>query len=256
MQVYVSIDKEDEILQDIMSRVMGGKKEKDEFIKEAMYQWDYILHHTNQSSRHILLKSDIPLEPILDIDRSNERKFYNPDTQEIKRTVLKHRINIGENDEVMREILSRVRVSSDFAKEAILNWDYAVHNSYLRSRFLKLRDGFVKKKYYVFTEEQLKDLNKGHFDGIISTADSYEYTNNIKISDSTVTSDKILLEVQDEKVKSEIIENTPMIEELPIIEEILEDKQVINEYDEYDEYYEDDEDEEDEEDVDFAISYN
>lgn len=164
MQIQITISKEDAIHNDIITSVIGVEQRK-AFVKEAIYYWDYILHHTDRISSYIRLKSEEILFPPLYIDNSNIKKFNSRIYKgNIERAPISVRINIAEDDTVLKEIIGRVLVKPDFIKEAIYNWYYAIHNSHLSSYYINLIPGFKKKTYLplelesILSETQIREI--------------------------------------------------------------------------------------------------
>lgn len=160
MQIQLTISKDDAIHNDIITSVIGIEQRK-AFIKEAIYYWDYILHHTDKVSSYIRLKTEEIEFPPLYIDNSNVKRFNSSVYKgNIERSTIVVRINIAKDDAVLNEIIDRVLVKPDFIKEAIYNWYYAIHNSHLSSYYVNLIPGFKKKHYLALELDSLLSENQ------------------------------------------------------------------------------------------------
>lgn len=144
-QFKVTILAEDERLQEIFDRV-EGVGQRAEFIKEAIYYWDYILHRCPAvTSRYVTLKKDFVLS-------EDEKLYINLANKVIPlpkkgRKNISVRVTINKDDHILNEILSRVNIKQEFIREAVDYWDYTLHNSSLMSRYVRLEPG-VEKRYY------------------------------------------------------------------------------------------------------------
>lgn len=138
--------KEDFILKEILSRVC--EKRRSEFVREAIFYWNYILNHSTLSTRY--LKTDKNKRQIIDNlfpesyfikrgdpDMSLQEKFEDVEFKAI-------RFNIGPDEVELQEICSRAVNLDKFVEEAIFEWDCLINTSNIfLSRFIKRREDSV-----------------------------------------------------------------------------------------------------------------
>lgn len=135
--IKVTISPQDTKLMDVMSRVISPS----DYLREAMIEWDYILNTTNRTSRCIEKTTNndyyIP-ETIQLIDRTNLKNGHTrrPVTEKEQEKGYQIKVAITPDDVILYEIMSRVTIRKDFAKEAMFEWDYLLNISNKRSNYI------------------------------------------------------------------------------------------------------------------------
>lgn len=140
--------KEDFILKEILSRV--NEKKRTEFVKEAIFYWDYIIKHSTLGTR--LLRTDKSKKQVIDnlFPESYYRKRDEPDMslkEKFENVEIKTiRFDIGTDELELQEICSRAVSLEWFVKEAIFEWDCLVNTSNIfLSRFIKRKEDSIQE---------------------------------------------------------------------------------------------------------------
>lgn len=140
--------KEDFILKEILSRV--HEKKRTEFVREAIFYWDYIIKHSTLGTR--LLRTDKSKKQVIDnlFPESYYKKRNEPDMslkEKFEDVEIKTiRFEIGTDELELQEICSRAVSLEWFVKEAIFEWDCLVNTSNIfLSRYLKKKEGSVQE---------------------------------------------------------------------------------------------------------------
>lgn len=208
-QFKLTISDKDERVQEVLSRVKGPGL-RDDFIKEAIYYWDYILHRAPAfTSRYTDLRSDFILnddERILHIPSSPP---FEP-KQDVERKAINLKLTVSLDDKEMLEILDRAYMIQEYAREAIYYWDYILHHSSFHSRYINLKPG-TEKKYNgygtILNSQGTQQYNIGDQVG----SQTYDTTANITNNDnllSSIPSDNNQSPVTDEETDNKPSEGT------------------------------------------------
>ena len=178
IKLRVTITKDDFVLQEILSRTI----KRNEFVKEAIFYWDYILRHSKLRTRFIAIRNEdkFIVDGLFPESYYANRCVSDMSLKKDYEESIALRFEIGQDEIALQEIFSRIVNRGDYIKEAIFEWDCLLnHSNVFISRFINQKDG-TKKEWPSINGKIIQENVQSEYSAKTSSKGASE--NNIEIS--------------------------------------------------------------------------
>lgn len=216
VEVYLPIDDEDIDVQEILSRTVG---KKNDFVKEAIFYWYFILKHSNLKTRSIHLTNEEKtiIEGLFPNEYIENRFSPTQVKHDTKYKDVIIRFTVKKEDSELIYILERASNIKAFVREAIIEWDCLLnHSNLFISRFIKKRTDtnkvwpkFEKSINYNETPISNIPINASTNVNIEKVFNTEENKNTNNYQDSAVQKQTISSNLSNANVSRENVEVAP-----------------------------------------------